>query len=76
MHKTQPLHTSLFYENQTGCQLQVYQGTDKRNVVLLSTAHEEAKIPAFYLKCGKSVPNDKRKPNTVLFYNKNKVKNR
>ena len=55
---------TTFYDDGEGCLLTVYQGKPKKSVLLLSTEHEKASIDA---------SSEKKKPHTILTYNKTKV---
>lgn len=61
----QRLHNSIFFENNLGVLLTIYQGRKDKNVVLLSTFHD-----------GPIIDNEeaslKQKPNIVLDYNETK----
>jgi hypothetical protein len=60
------LHTTTFLDDQRGCMMTTYQCKSKKNVILISTEHEQAVIPSLDF-------NSKKKPNVVLTYNSKKV---
>ncbi|KAG8239431.1 hypothetical protein J437_LFUL018881, partial [Ladona fulva] len=57
------IHTTKLYRNEYGQILTYYQANKNKNVLLLTTMHSDVIIS----------DTGKRKPETVLFYNKNKV---
>lgn len=59
------LYNSKFYENDNGLVLSVYQGSKKKNVILLSSHHEKVFIDPEELIL-------KKKPNTIIDYNNTK----
>lgn len=61
--------SSKFFENKEGALLKVYQCKDNKYVVLLSTKHEKAEIGP---DRGTHERRQKRKPNTIIYYNKTK----
>jgi hypothetical protein len=65
IHHKLKQHDSLFYEDEKGSLLSIYQCKKDKNVIILSTLHEKAEIP--------SINNTKSKPKTILDYNKSKV---
>ena len=57
--------TKIFIETEKETSLTAYQCKKNKKVLLLSSLHKDVKIP--------EANNPKHKPETVLFYNKNKV---
>jgi hypothetical protein len=43
--ETRKIHDTLFYDDEKGCMLTIYQGKKDKNVTLLSSFHEKADIP-------------------------------
>ena len=60
----QNLHDTQVFSHATGASLTVYQCKRSKSVILLSTLHRDVQIGA---------TSPKKKPETVLFYNKTKV---
>lgn len=60
-----PLHDTLILKTSNNTTLTSYQCKKTKSVAILSTLHPDVIIPREY--------NPKKKPETVLFYNKNKV---
>jgi hypothetical protein len=56
------LYSSEFYRDEKGCLLTLYQGKTDKNVLILSTLHDQ-----IYIDCA-----NKKKPNTVISYNTTK----
>ena len=61
----QKIHETIFCDDEKGSLLTIYQGKKAKNVVVLSTHHDQALIV--------SENNPKCKANTILTYNKTKV---
>ena len=59
------LHTVAYIEEESSCTLSVYQCKKNKNVSILSTYHRHVTVP--------DAENPKKKPDTVLTYNKTKV---
>jgi hypothetical protein len=74
----QSLFQSLAYENlETGCVLTVYQCKTDKNVLILSTKVDNANVPSTYERRTygdrtRREENIKKKPSSVLMYNKTK----
>jgi hypothetical protein len=65
--KNQALHSSLFFENDGGVVLTVYQGTKDKNVLLMSSHHDRV-----YIDTQRENRPEKKKPNIIIDYNKTK----
>lgn len=61
----QGLHESSFLETDDGITLTTYQCKTSKSVLLLSSLHEDLQVPVN--------ENPEKKPETVIFYNQNKV---
>ena len=60
-------YETMFLDNQNGCMLTSYQCKPKKQVILISTQHEQAVIPQLLIN------EKKKKPISVLSYNSQKV---